>query len=60
VLVSDDLTQTMPAVVSRHATALRQAREAEWPGQRDSSAERISAAIDTLRKTVLDEVRQLD
>jgi hypothetical protein len=62
VLVINDLSQAMPAIVSQQATILRQVWDAEWPGlgEHDSSAERISTAIDTLRMTVLDELRKLD
>ena len=62
VLVISDLSQAMPTIVAERATALRGVWESEWSGlgTRDSSAERISAAIDALRMTVLDELRMLD
>jgi len=62
VLVVSDLSQAMPAAVTDNATSLREVWEKQWSGlgQRDSSAERISAAIDALRMSVLDELRMLD
>ena len=62
VLVVSDLSQAMPTVVVDNAMLLRQVWETEWSGlgERDSSAERISTAIDTLRMSVLDELRMLD